>query len=158
MNIEMIEKILKESQHLSKNSVLNMIEPFLGEKSFQDFLDAVEKKAEMQRTGKEMLPEVGDDAKKHVKISDSILEQVGFLNQPKKKVKKEVVRIPNIMDINSAPVEFLMDLKGIREKKAEVIIEYRKLDAFKKIEDLIKVPGIGPAIFKKIKDRIRIGR
>ena len=59
------------------------------------------------------------------------------------------------IDINSAPAEELMQLKGIGQKKAAAIIEFRdKNGPFERPEDLVKVPGIGPKTYEANKDRI----
>ncbi len=50
-----------------------------------------------------------------------------------------------------------LTLSGIGESKAEDIIRYREESGgFKKIEDIMKVPGIKNAGFQKIKDRITV--
>ena len=49
-----------------------------------------------------------------------------------------------------------MELPGIGESKALLIIEYRNQNgSFKKIEDIMNVKGIGKALYEKIKDYIR---
>ena len=59
------------------------------------------------------------------------------------------------ININTASADELMDLKGIGEKKAKGIIEFRKTNGiFKQPEDLMKVPGIGPKTFEANKNRI----
>lgn len=60
------------------------------------------------------------------------------------------------VNINSASKEELMSLKGIGETTANNIIEYRKENKFKKIEDLQKVKGIGAKKFEAIKDDIKV--
>jgi competence protein ComEA len=50
-----------------------------------------------------------------------------------------------------------MNLKGIGEKKAKTIIEFRENNGpFKQPEDLIKVPGIGPKTLEANKNRIAV--
>lgn len=66
--------------------------------------------------------------------------------------KKDTSKI----SINSATKEELMTLPGIGEKTALKIIEYRKAQAFKSIEDIKNVKGIGDKKYEKIKDLIVI--
>ena len=61
------------------------------------------------------------------------------------------------IDINKADMKELHSLKGIGHKKAVAIMEYRKQHPFTKIEDIMKVKGIGKKLFEKIKDEIKIG-
>ena len=64
---------------------------------------------------------------------------------------------PQKININTAPAEELLQLKGIGEKKAALIIEYReKQGPFKLPEDLMKVPGIGTKTFEANKERIAV--
>ena len=59
------------------------------------------------------------------------------------------------VNINTATVEELKTLKGVGEKKAEAIIEYRKKNgSFKTKEDLMKVRGIGKKLFEFFEERI----
>ena len=61
------------------------------------------------------------------------------------------------ININTASADELMNLKGIGEKKAKAIIEFRKTNGlFKQPEDLIKVPGIGPKTLEANKNRIAV--
>jgi competence protein ComEA len=61
------------------------------------------------------------------------------------------------VNINSATKEELGSLKGIGDKKAQAIIDYRKKNGdFKSIDDLEKVDGIGPGIMKQIRAQISV--
>ena len=59
------------------------------------------------------------------------------------------------VNINTATVEELKTLKGVGEKKAEAIIEYRKKNgSFQTKEDLMKVRSIGKKLFESFQERI----
>ena len=59
------------------------------------------------------------------------------------------------ININTASADELTNLKGIGEKKAKMIIDFREDNGpFKQPEDIIKVPGIGPKTLEANKDRI----
>ncbi|WP_375037196.1 ComEA family DNA-binding protein [Acinetobacter sp. RW6] len=59
--------------------------------------------------------------------------------------------------LNQANVDELQKLKGIGEKKAQAIVEYRqKNGGFKNIDEFKNVKGIGPAIFEKNKTRLSL--
>ena len=59
------------------------------------------------------------------------------------------------VNINTATKEELTSLKGIGEKRAQEIINYRtKNGPFKSVDDLQKVPGIGPGIMKQIRSEV----
>ena len=62
-----------------------------------------------------------------------------------------------LISINTATKEELMTLPGVGESKANTIIAYREEHgAFKEIEDIMNVSGIGESAFEKIKDKITI--
>ncbi len=61
------------------------------------------------------------------------------------------------ININTASADELMNLKGIGEKKAKAIVEFRKANGlFKQPEDLINVPGIGPKTLEANIGRITV--
>lgn len=61
------------------------------------------------------------------------------------------------ININTANQDALMALPGIGETKAQAIIDYRTQHGpFTAPEDLMKVSGIGPATYDKLKDLITI--
>jgi len=64
---------------------------------------------------------------------------------------------PQKIDINRAEPWLLETLPGIGEVLAQRIVDYRNENGpFKRIEDLLKVSGIGPATFEKIRDYITV--
>ncbi|MFJ1519112.1 ComEA family DNA-binding protein [Acinetobacter sp. ABJ_C1_1] len=59
--------------------------------------------------------------------------------------------------LNQATVNEFQQLKGVGEKKAQAIVEYRqKNGSFKNIDEIKNVKGIGPAIFEKNKSRLAL--
>ncbi len=62
------------------------------------------------------------------------------------------------ININTADKEMLIQLHGIGEVKANAIIEFREQKgAFKSIEEIKNVKGIGDATFLNLKDKIVVG-
>jgi len=62
-----------------------------------------------------------------------------------------------VVNINTATKEELTSLKGVGDKRAKEIIDYRtKNGPFKTVDDLEKVPGIGPGIMKQIRSEVTI--
>ena len=73
---------------------------------------------------------------------------------PAGETRKEAAKDGKV-NINTATVEELKTLKGVGEKKAEAIIEYRKKNgSFQTKEDLMKVRGIGKKLFESFQERI----
>lgn len=62
-----------------------------------------------------------------------------------------------LVNINTATAEQLMTLKGIGEVKSQAIIDYRnKNGAFRNIDQLLFVKGIGEKTLDKIRDHITV--
>lgn len=65
---------------------------------------------------------------------------------------------PAKVNINTASLEELQTLPRIGPAIAQRIIDYRKEHGpFKRIEDIMKIQGIGERVFEQIKDRITVG-
>jgi len=60
-----------------------------------------------------------------------------------------------VVNLNTATVGQLAELKGVGPKVAEAIIKHREANGpFQKPEDLMNVKGIGQKLFDQNKDRI----
>jgi len=63
------------------------------------------------------------------------------------------------VDINKATVESLMTVPGIGKVTAERIVKWRETNGpFRRIEDLIKVKGIGDKTFDKLRPYIKVSK
>ncbi|MGB5376222.1 MAG: helix-hairpin-helix domain-containing protein [Polyangiales bacterium] len=60
------------------------------------------------------------------------------------------------ININEAPPEELVKLPGIGPSRAEAIVAEREKRRFRRIEDIIRVPGIGRKTFGRIRHSIRV--
>lgn len=61
------------------------------------------------------------------------------------------------VSINKADSEQLESVRGIGPALAERIIQYRQNNGpFEHLEDLVRVPGIGPAKFERIKAELTV--
>ena len=62
------------------------------------------------------------------------------------------------VNINTASLEELQKLPRVGPQIAQRILDYRKENGgFKKIEDILKVRGIGEKVFSQLKDLITVG-
>lgn len=60
------------------------------------------------------------------------------------------------ININEAGVEELVELPGIGPSRAEAIIAERERRRFRRVEDIMRVPGIGRKTFVRIRSEIRV--
>lgn len=58
------------------------------------------------------------------------------------------------ININTADIVKLQEINGIGPSTAEKIVNYRRKDPFRKIEDIKNVDGIGEKTFENLKDHI----
>ncbi|MDD9315931.1 ComEA family DNA-binding protein [Acinetobacter lactucae] len=82
------------------------------------------------------------------------MQHASHSNSPKSSVMTDS---SEQIHLNQANIDELQKLKGIGEKKAQAIVEYRqKNGGFKNIDEFKNVKGIGPAIFEKNKTRLTL--
>ncbi len=62
------------------------------------------------------------------------------------------------INLQTASKEELMSIKGIGEKKAEQIIEYRKTNTINKAEDLKNIKGFSDNIVGNVKDANQVSK
>lgn len=99
------------------------------------------------------LIEDGDQIRVGVEVKD---RADGNLIKPEIILQNEGVA--QLININSATKAELEILPGIGPVRAQAILEYRQENgSFDDIEDLQKVPGIGPATFEQLKNLITVG-
>ena len=80
----------------------------------------------------------------------AIAEQPQNTNTPKAATMQKHA-VSSTVNINTADAAALAEkLNGVGMKKAQVIVSYREQNGpFKSVDDLVNVPGIGPATLEK---------
>ncbi|WP_440144652.1 ComEA family DNA-binding protein [Aeromonas veronii] len=74
---------------------------------------------------------------------------------PKQTTTAEVAKETGKLNINTATLAELTNLKGIGDKKAQAIVDYReKQGKFTSVDQLADVNGIGPATLEANRDMI----
>ncbi|PRM96281.1 ComEA family DNA-binding protein [Aliarcobacter cryaerophilus] len=59
------------------------------------------------------------------------------------------------MDLQTASKSELMEIKGVGDKKADAIIEYRKTNTIKSADDLKNIKGFGDSIINNVKNNVK---
>jgi len=73
------------------------------------------------------------------------------------KVTTNVVVMQQYVNLNQSTIDDLVTLKGIGYKKAQAIIAYRQqIGAFKSVNELTNIKGIGEKILSDNKGRLKI--
>lgn len=60
------------------------------------------------------------------------------------------------VDLNTATAAELESLPGIGPSRAQAIIAYRENHRFERIEQIMRVRGIGRSTFRQIRERLRV--
>ena len=93
----------------------------------------------------------------HIRVPEKDIDKNAQVNSTSNKFGSKSKSEGSIVDINNADIEELKTLSGIGVAMAQRIIEYRDSHgAFKSIDEIKNVRGIGEKKFEKIKDRIKI--
>lgn len=104
-------------------------------------------------------PACAKDEVQSSKAKASVTEAADTAEAKAKKAEQEFTEASTLkkININKADVESLTHLKGIGPETAQNIINYRKqIGSFQKLEDLMKVKGIGEKTFDQIKSHISL--
>lgn len=65
--------------------------------------------------------------------------------------------VEGVINLNTATIEELTRLPGVGPARAQAILELRaKLNGFKKLDDLMRVKGIGRKTFRKLEPMLRL--
>lgn len=130
------------------------------EKKVSDSIDSkADKQHKKSQKSKEKKTEIESEMEQAGKSKESSDEKIVNTKQEQEnQTKKSKLEKSGKINLNTASKAELMQLKGIGEKKADLIIRFRtEKGSFKKIEDIMKIKGIKRKGFDKIKDYIEVG-
>jgi comEA protein len=63
---------------------------------------------------------------------------------------------PGVVNIQTATSEQLQLLPGIGPSKAQAIVSFRERHAFRRVEDILRVRGIGRATFRRLRPMLTV--
>ena len=136
-----INDLINEAGGLLKDADTSMIN--LSKKIEDEMIIIVYSKNEVTNFTKTQ-----DDLRKKLEICENKIKNDACINAITTKNSK--------ININEASLSELESLSGIGKGKAEAILEYRKKNKFKTIEDIMNVDGIGESLFASIKESITV--
>ena len=100
------------------------------------------------------------EIEKYLEVQNNLIKKLELCEQKIKNnacIEKETNNWDNNkININIASKEELETIPGIGSSKAESIINYRNKTAFKTIDDIKNVDGIGESLFENIKENITV--
>lgn len=70
--------------------------------------------------------------------------------------KEPKEKLAGVVNLNTATASQLELLPGVGPKVAEKIVAYRGKEPFRRIEDLVKVKGIGKKLFEKMRAHLAV--
>ncbi len=93
----------------------------------------------------------------HLAFSGASTALVPLPITPMPPVAPAVSRGPEPVDLNRADASALDALPGVGPARARAIVEYRQANGpFRAVQELSRVPGIGPAALARLQDRVRV--
>jgi competence protein ComEA len=65
-----------------------------------------------------------------------------------------IAAAPGCVNLNTAAVDVLVTLPGVGPSRAQQIVELRSRQPFAKLRHVRRIRGIGPATYRKMKERL----
>lgn len=62
-----------------------------------------------------------------------------------------------VVDLNQATPQDLMQLPGIGRSRAEAIVKERNRRPYRRVSDIVRVPGIGRRTYLRLKPYLKVG-